>query len=242
MEKQYVLDEIARTAKENSGVALGHRRFAQLTGILEYDWKGRFWARWSDAVAEAGLNPNKLTSAYSEQFLLEKLIPKIEQLGRFPVISELRLFAYNEKGFPHPATFQRLGSKKQIAEKVLAHVKVEDSYPNTLAICRKIREALDESVPGISKVTANPPIIGFVYLLASGRNYKIGKTNAVGRRERELAIHLPDKATIIHQIPTDDPAGVETYWHRRFAEKRKNGEWFELKTEDIAAFKRRKYM
>ncbi len=84
--------------------------------------------------------------------------------------------------------------------------------------------------------------MGFVYLLKSGRFYKIGKTNAAGRRERELAIQLPEKAATAHVIKTDDPTGIEAYWHKRFEAKRRHGEWFELDRADVLVFKRRKFM
>jgi Meiotically up-regulated gene 113 len=94
--------------------------------------------------------------------------------------------------------------------------------------------------PGARKAKAE--ILGFVYLMKSGRYFKIGKSNAVGRRERELAIQLPDMAATVHAISTDDPHGIESYWHRRFESKRKNGEWFALDQADVQVFKRRKFM
>jgi hypothetical protein len=60
----------------------------------------------------------------------------------------------------------------------------------------------------------------------------------VGRREWELGVKIPIAPKAINSIETDDPAGVEAYWHRRFADKRGEGEWFNLDANDIAAFKR----
>lgn len=80
------------------------------------------------------------------------------------------------------------------------------------------------------------------YLLKSGKYYKIGRSNSPGRREYELAIQLPERVKTVHTIKTDDPAGIESYWHQRFSNRRKNGEWFELRREDVSAFRRRKFM
>jgi len=84
----------------------------------------------------------------------------------------------------------------------------------------------------------SPEKIGYVYLIRHGRYYKIGKTNSIGRREYDLAIQMPEKLTTVHVIKTDDPDGIEAYWHRRFAAKRKGGEWFDLNASDIKAFKK----
>lgn len=83
---------------------------------------------------------------------------------------------------------------------------------------------------------------GAAYRIKAGRHFKIGRSNAVGRRERELAIQLPEKTKTVHAITTDDQAGIENYWHRRFAERRRNGECFELAAKDVRVFKRRKFM
>jgi Meiotically up-regulated gene 113 len=81
---------------------------------------------------------------------------------------------------------------------------------------------------------------GYVYLVRHGtrREFKIGRTNNLLRREGEIGVELPLKVSPMHVIKTDDPAGVEAYWHRRFSKKRLNGEWFTLSAEDVRAFKR----
>jgi hypothetical protein len=84
MTKQQILDEIRRTAKENGGAPLGHKRFAQETGIRHADWWGKHWGRWGDAVREAGLSPNTLQDAFGDDILLEKLIASSASLGVFP--------------------------------------------------------------------------------------------------------------------------------------------------------------
>ena len=74
MNKQHILDEIRRTAAANGDVPLGQLRFYAETDVKRTDWSGRFWARWNDAVREAGFSPNELTSAIEDSLIIEKLI------------------------------------------------------------------------------------------------------------------------------------------------------------------------
>lgn len=84
--------------------------------------------------------------------------------------------------------------------------------------------------------------IEFVYLMKSGKYYKIGRSNDAERRAYDLRLQMPEKLELIHKIKTDDSIGIEEYWHKRFKDKRKNGEWFELTRQDVEIFKRRKFM
>jgi hypothetical protein len=83
---------------------------------------------------------------------------------------------------------------------------------------------------------------GFVYLLKLGKHYKIGCTAVVPRGHREIAQELPKWPSKVHHIRTDDPRGIERYWHERFATYKANGEWFALTPKEVRAFKRRKFM
>jgi Meiotically up-regulated gene 113 len=240
IEKQHILDEIKRTAEVNNGVPLGMGHFLRETGIKRADWEGKFWPRWSDAVKDAGYEPNPPQGAYSNDFLIEKLIAFIRELGHFPLRAEQAIKSRNDALFPSPQTLQkRFGTRQQVAVKVIEYCRQHTGFDDVLQVCEARALQAEDSEP---QTRDDVDQFGFVYLLKSGRYYKIGKTNAAGRRERELAIQLPEKANMVHVIKTDDPAGIEAYWQRRFESRRKNGEWFELGGADVSAFKRRKFM
>ena len=82
MNKEDIIGEIRRTAKANEGVALGWRRFEEVTGIRYHHWYGQFWTRWSDAVREAGFTPNRMTEPFDDEFLLQKLVMLTRDLRR----------------------------------------------------------------------------------------------------------------------------------------------------------------
>lgn len=237
MTKNHILAEIQRTAAENGGVPLGMQRFSTVTGIRKADWLGRHWLRWGDALVEAGFQPNAFASAVPEADLLAKLAILTRELGYFPIDAELRMKARSDPQFPSHTTFNRLG-KKKVRVEALRKYCLDNDLEDVAALCQPIAEAPINSRSEPEGGTEEA--LGWVYLMKSGRFYKIGRTNALGRRERELAIQLPDRAKVAHSIKTDDPAGIEAYWHRRFQDRRKNGEWFELTPQDVSAFRRRK--
>jgi hypothetical protein len=238
MDREQIIREIQRTAKANGGVALGWRRFEEETGIRYYDWFGQFWTRWGDAVREAGFEPNRMSEAYDDEFLLRQLAQLTRRLGRVPTQGDLRLATKGDHEFPSEKVFRRLGSKPQRASRIIAFCEANPGHDDVVALWRQVVAA--EQPPDGEESDTAPPAFGYVYLLKHGsrREYKIGRTNNPMRREGEVGIQLPEKLQPVHYIKTDDPAGVENYWHTRFASKRKEGEWFALTAQDVRAFKR----
>ena len=70
-----------------------------------------------------------------------------------------------------------------------------------------------------------------------GKYHKIGRSSCAEKRAFELRILLPEKLELIHKVKTDDPVGIERYWHERFKDKHKNGEWFDLSADEVKALK-----
>ncbi len=68
-DKQYILGEIQRTAV----LPFRTKAFRAETGITEYEWKGVHWARWGDALIEAGFEPLEWNAALVEEDIFKSL-------------------------------------------------------------------------------------------------------------------------------------------------------------------------
>src|SRR6516225_11798607 len=62
---------------------------------------------------------------------------------------------------------------------------------------------------------------GHVYLLRAGSFYKIGMSRDFEGRFDQIRLQLPFPVKEVHRIETDDPEGIERYWHERSLKKRK---------------------
>jgi Meiotically up-regulated gene 113 len=239
MTKDQILNEIRRTAEENGGIPLGIQRFVKETGVKTSDWAGKFWTKWSDAIEESGFEPNKWQEAIPIELLIEKYALFVNELGHIPTRLELRLKTKTDSGFPSSNAFLRLGSKSEITEKLLAFCSGKDNFAELLAVLNNLPKIKQPFQNVVAKSTTEN---GNVYLLIFGEEYKIGCSNNVERRFRELKTQMPYDGKIIHSIATGDPEGIEAYWHKYFKEKRLKGEWFKLSETDVKYFMKRKLM
>ena len=237
--RDVIVEEIRRCAALNDGVPLGQHRFEAETGIKPSDWRGRYWVAWNDALSEAGFGPNSMQGRkLDDDELLTHLAGLTRRLGRFPTYAHLSMESRNNADFPGESTFKkRIGSKADQVSRLRAFAAADDTFADVYEILST------DSTDAQPRQLADHPsdqATGVVYLIKSGRYHKIGRSNDLGRRSYEIALQLPEKAVLVHSFETDDPAGIERYWHERFADRRQNGEWFVLTPKDVAAFKRRR--
>lgn len=113
------------------------------------------------------------------------------------------------------------------------------------ALIRSIQLLYDES-PASEKVAIKKiaaPILkpdsyknlGYIYLIqAETGHYKIGRSRNVPERMRLFSVKLPFKFEILHQFPCQDMYTAESDLHEIFADKRVNGEWFSLSSENVS--------
>lgn len=232
--KQEILRKIQHAATANGGRAPGIERFESDTGIKRHVWLGKIWRNWKDAVTEAGFSPNELQGAISDSDLLRHIYEMAKSLGRFPTTSDIHFELHQRDGGPNSKTVLRRWKMHELATALaeyadaLGDTEIAVAARAYVPLQRKRERDSDRSVPAP----------GYVYVQRHGTDYKIGYTTSLNKRGRQIQIELPQEIELVHSILTDDPVGVEAYWHKRFAAKRTRGEWFKLTKADVAAFKR----
>jgi hypothetical protein len=171
--KAHILREIRRTAEANGGKPLGFRNFQHETGVRYADWFGRYWKSWGDAVRETGFEPNVLQSRMSDGELLERFVQLARELGRIPVKGDMRLKRQSDPNFPNDRVYERFGVKRRPIDRAHEYCANRDDLRDAVSLFPEA--ATSEESETTPRRSAVPPT-GFVYLIKSGRYYKIGRT------------------------------------------------------------------
>jgi hypothetical protein len=240
--RQEIIIEI-RKLVSRTGAIPGERTFASATRIKESAWKGKYWARWTDAIREAGYDPNTLTQKIPDEAILEKLAIFITTLGYFPVRDEINVQARTVPDFPVWQTIRkRYGGMPETAKALLEYGRNKGNH--TLAeLCEaRLKREASKPAPVVNTQGTAKISFGFVYLKYSPslRLYKIGKATDPDKRGAGISLLLPEDLVAKHAIKTDCPYILEKYWENRFRPKKKQGEWYDLNSDDVQVFKSRR--
>ena len=223
-----IITEIRRIAAENGGTPPGIQQFVRKSGIKRSGFAA-IWARWPDAVREAGFVPHPANPRLDDDDMLAGIAEVARRLGRIPAESDLRVYRASGNYLPGQKAFARhFGDKPGLLRALKRWATAGAGRADIAAMLAQLPEARDPP----------PHITGAVYLMKFGRYCKIGCSATPEQRFNDLQRSLPERARLLHIIHTGDPYGIEAYWHRRFAAKCARGEWFCLTPEDIATFRR----
>lgn len=236
-------DDVIRRIRQLSAAGkshVGYRTFLAETGVKDRWLRTQDWySGWNSLLAEIGLTTQQFrTTRTPPEYIAKAVAALIARNGRWPTDDDIRKERKRDLTFPSESgvTAQRRSGK--LARLLVELGSADEQYAEVAAIAKRHAKAPEP----LSADGPDERVKGYVYLLRSGRSYKIGKSNDPSRRYREVRLELPEETHQVHTISTDDPAGIEAYWHQRFAARRiRNTEFFNLVGEDVRAFKRRKY-
>ena len=110
--REQILKQIRDLTESRGGQPPGRRLFERETGMRQSVWRGVYWARWSDALVDAGFSPNAKNLAIDQSVFFEKLAAAFRHYGCVPTEAEFRMYAKKAADFPgHTTIGTRFPSK-----------------------------------------------------------------------------------------------------------------------------------
>ena len=165
-----IIAEIRRLAEANEGQPPGCQIFEAETGIRYAEWYGIHWARWRDALTEAGYAPNTIQTKLDADAVLQKVVEAYRHFGRVARDGELRLYGRSHSDVPaHTTISNHFGGKAALIEAVRDWTTSRTEFQDVLALHLPPASALQTK-----KRAARD---GCVYLIQAGQHYKIGRSD-----------------------------------------------------------------
>ena len=132
--REYVIAEIRRVAAE-IGRSPGAWLFETETGIRECNWRGRYWPRWSDALRDAGLEPNAPHQRPDPDAVLEQLAGVVRRFRRMPTIAELKIYRLAFPAAPTPnALWRAFGAQPAVVARLRAWAEARPEFADVAAV------------------------------------------------------------------------------------------------------------
>lgn len=123
-------------------------------------------------------------------------------------------------------TKERWFSLRSCVDKFYNNISMDDIEDRNRKI-RRQKQALDG-------IPSDKPSPGVIYLLASNVGYyKIGKSSNLSRRIGEHLRNYPVSLDVIHVIQVLNMSRCEGYLLSLFADKKLQGEWYALNSDDV---------
>jgi hypothetical protein len=236
---------VQRSARANGNRPLGERAFFADTCLNRRDLWDVGVRSYGDLCELAGYSRNRLQTQLEPNRLLEALAVLTAEIERYPDHTDREIARRKNNAFPSYEAYRTAQSKNgPLANQLLEWCRTRPAHAAAHRIVKEYVSRQDTAPASAHR--RGKVVTGYVYLMrygTRGRKYKIGKSEDPPRRHSQISGMVPQELSIVHVIETDDPIGIEKYWHQRFDEKlvTNKKEIFQLEPGDIAAFKRRKY-
>jgi hypothetical protein len=240
MNREQIILQIKRTAEANGNIPLGERLSFRETKLTRNALRRNGFANYGSAVQAAGYKRNQLHQAIGDDQLFTPLAALAREVSHFPTEGERAVARYKDPVFPGPSAFRRRAKSEPLRQALLNWCCGNELFADV----RQLLELTQSKTKPAQNPRRSKIVNGYVYLMryGSGKDFKIGCTENISRRQSQIDKMSPDDVRLIHSIETDDPRGIEKYWLQRFSERRvKTKEVFRLTPDDISAFKRRQY-